>query len=306
MKSFRCDKNINGLKDSGIISKCLNRKIAIKGFIGSGSFGKIYKAEYILDNKKISVAVKKIEENTRGMSAKRIKHLINDTISEVDYNYYVSKYDIAPKVYDSFFVLSKNSLLCYIIMELYTCSVEKLYYQKIPLADLIKIHNNMIDLMKKQVYESRLYCTDIKPENFVVKKLSGNNYKVRAIDYGTDWCSLEVMPKSFKTREYFYTIILIQLCLKIYIHIKNENSFILSPFYKDSVIIKITENFKNFKTLKNVLYNVMLDEEGEQIKYYFVEIIEDVVDLKISNDIDIVNTIIFIYEQIYRNMKVKV
>jgi hypothetical protein len=42
----------------------------------------------------------------------------------------------------------------------------------------------------------------------------------------------------------------------------------------------------------------MLDEEGEQIKYYFMEVIEEVIDLKISNDIDIVNTIIFIYEQI--------
>lgn len=303
MKSFRCDKNINGLKDGGILSKCLNKKIVIKGFIGSGSFGKIYKAEYISGNNVHKVAVKKIEENTKGMSAKRIKHLINDTISEVDYNYYVSKYNIAPKVYDSFFILTKKSLLCYIVMELYTCSVEKLYYEKIPFEDFINIHNQMINLMKIQIFESRLYCTDIKPENFVVKKLSGNEYKIRAIDYGTDWCSLEVMPKSFKTKEYFYTIILIQLCLKIYIHIKKINSFILIPFYTDPIIMKLTYKFTNFKTLKNVMYNVMLDEEGEQIKYYFIEIIEEVIDLKISNDIDIVNTIIFIYEQIYKNMK---
>ena len=179
---YRCVKNINGLSDSGIISKCTDKRINVGRIIGDGSFGTIYKAKYISDDGKITyVAVKKIMADIKNLDSRKLKHVINDITIEVEYNYYVSKRGISPVIYDSFFTTNNNTLVCYIIMEIYDKSVEKTYYEKLTVKDYIFIHTQMIKLMNIQIFKLNMFCTDIKPENFVIKSKSGN-FSVKAIE----------------------------------------------------------------------------------------------------------------------------
>ncbi len=300
MKLSKCNEKFSGLSDNGILNKCTHKKYTFLKNIGSGSFGTVYKTKYTEPGGKISyVAVKKIDIDIKNIGANKIKNIIKDFRLEVELNHNTSKMGISPLVYNSFYYIKNNVFTGVIIMDLYDKSVEEIYYEKLHPYEYIFIHNEMLRLMKLQIFNLGIYCTDIKPENFVIKK-SHRKIVLRSIDYGSDWCS-SGMPKEFKNSEYFYAIIIMQLCLKIYIHNK-KNTKMLLPFFNDRIMMKLTNKFKNFEKIKKVMYNVITSDEGEQIKYYFIEIIEEIININVDDDVGIIETIIFIFNRLRQSI----
>ncbi len=297
-RQLRCKLSEKDLTDNDIYNKCVKNVVRINKKIESGTYGVIYNAKYRTSRGMIDVAIKKVTENITGVSPGIIKRMIDNISKEIYYCDIVSKNNIGPILYDAFYIIERGDLTTYLIMELFDSSVEKLYYSNISNDILRNIHSQMIRLMKIQIYNLKMYCTDIKPENFVVKKI-GYKYKVRSIDYGPDWCTLKKFSRSFKSVDFFYTIISMLLCLNIFSHIRQENTSILRPFFTDKIVINITENFKNFNKLKNVLINVIKDEDGEQIIFYFKDIVKEFTKIDYKDEEGIVNSIIFIYNQIY-------
>lgn len=301
MRSSKCNGKLSGLSDNKIISKCTNKKYTFLKNIGSGSFGNVYKTKYIEPNGRVSyVAVKKIDIDIKNTTSNKLRSIIKDFKREVELSYKTSKMGISPFIYKSFYYIKNYIFTGIIIMDLYDKSVEDIYYEKLHTHDYIFIHSEMLKLMKLQIFNLGVFCTDIKPENFVLKN-EHRKFIIRSIDYGTDWCSSR-MPKEFKTREYFYTIIIIQLCLKIYIHTDKKNAKMLTPFFNDKILTKLTNKFKNFEKIKEVIYDVITSDDGEQIKYYFIEIIEEIIDINIEDDRGIIDTIIFIFNRLRQSI----
>lgn len=291
--------------DEDVINKWINEKsgaknkIKMHGIIGAGSFGQIIDSIYYSKNGSAATVVKKIVTNIKYADKEKIKRKVRNIVLEIKYSIYMGQYNVGPTIYEAFYTQNRETLTCYIVMEKFDSSIESIYYLPVSIKEYDVVHNSMLSLLEKQVFELSMYCTDIKPENYVIKR-NGKHTKIRSIDYGTDWCIANKMPREFVRKEYFFCTVLIQLCLKIYIHIDKKYVDILGSFYRNKIIINCTNNFRNFTKLRNVMVNVISSPDGEQIKYYFIEVIEEIINLHIDerDTNGIIYSILYIYNQI--------
>lgn len=184
---------------------------------------------------------------------------INAVVFEIEYSYTMAEQDIGPMIYDAFFVVSPKHtfIITYILMEVFDGSVDDVYKLKLPSTVFFDIHAQMLDILYKQIFKHHMYCSDIKPGNFVVKKVGGK-YKVRAIDFGTDWCRLDDMRPEYESKEIYYVILLIQLCIMIMkqMTIFNLNSVVIKPFFDDAIYTKYMSGGDRTKKLRDVLSKV--------------------------------------------------
>lgn len=111
-----------------------------------------------------------------------------------------------------------------IIMDAYDMDAYKaLHSKKISISNKKIITQRMLDLLIQQIKEG-IYCSDIKPQNYVVK-FNGNNVEdVRMIDFGIDFChesqayegydNFAQMPSTGTCYlNVFYITLAIQLCI---------------------------------------------------------------------------------------------
>lgn len=240
---YRC--NTKSINDNEVLKECLQQEIKINKFINKGSFGTIYEADY----HNMKIAVKIIDD--------KLKNL-NDVLYEVEYSYNMSSQMLGPRIYDAFYVASDKRIRAYILMELFDYSVHSIYSKNLPKMKYYEIHTKLLDIIYSQIFDHHMYCVDIKPANFVVKKVK-DDYIVRMIDFGGDWCYLDEFPKEYETPEILYTIIIIQLCLMIKYEIQRNKLplKLLEPFFYDEIIQK-----QNYYHIRDVLYKVLRGPNG--------------------------------------------
>lgn len=198
-------------------------------------------------------------------------------------------------------------------MERFDMSVDKWLESSIYPKGSKYIITNMLKILKTQVFNKNMYCTDIKPQNYVVRFDAGAvPNKLRMIDFGSDFCgkdipviyitypSLRIQTKN-TLDEIFYVICIIQLYMIIYYSFDNLKHSIhaLRYFYMDKLFVKYVVN-RNRNTNVNImlaLYDVLQTEKehAEVFKHYLNDnnnSNEDLVKI-IFNDIDEVTNIVF-------------
>lgn len=297
LNSFRCASKESN--ENSLLSSCTGRRVTLGRKIGEGAFGSVFAGTYTDKAGTVhQVAIKRIRVDLRKKSSSRRSREFNAVTREVNYSHYVSRHHVSPRIFDSFYVVINDVLVCYIIMERYAYSVDMIYSRKVEPAVVADVHRKMIRLVHDQVFNLDMFCTDIKPENFVVKLMDAG-YHVRSIDYSADWCSLGLMPNEFRTKDLFYVVMLIQLCLKVLLRIPKNKVKVLAPFYSDATVQKVTRNMTHFSELRQTIADVIESRDGGQVRHYFVEVLENMLGFLVQDPGGVANSIVFIWSQVY-------
>jgi hypothetical protein len=144
-----------------------------------------------------------------------VNTLITSMVHEIEYAYAMSHKEIGPTLYETFFMYNKGLLVGGILMEYYDTDISNICTLKSNIKSMVSVYQITIDLMYKQIFEENIYCTDIKPENFVIKINKANDVKmndVKMIDFDPEFCSSEFDEK-YMSKNLFFMVVLIQLYL---------------------------------------------------------------------------------------------
>ncbi len=203
-------KNVNKNEDNRIISECIGNdiKIDLKEKIGAGTFGYIYSALYTdnITGFKKEVAVKKMVGKVTSNNAKfhNSSSVLEDFEYEVKYSIDMANKRIGPIIYKAFYITDDNVieeepnyfikyLVLYIIMEKFEYSLDSFLHSGSSTLQKETAVKMSMDLLKDQIYNSGLYCIDIKPGNYVVNQGNdGDDPVVKMIDFGADYCKNNV------------------------------------------------------------------------------------------------------------------
>ncbi len=203
----RCTKKIDNFeKRHEVLHKCsIFSDIKLTEILGEGSFGIVYLGEATYNespkNKQLSPLKKK------QVAVKFIKSGENfeDLNLEIAYSYNMGILGLGPKIYDAFYTVDKDeNYKQVIIMDYYKYSGKnalKIANKK----QAIDIITQMIKLINYMIFSNKMYCVDIKPENFIVNE---NLDDVKLIDFGSDWCTPQLMTDN---EHQLFQIILFQL-----------------------------------------------------------------------------------------------
>jgi serine/threonine protein kinase len=287
-KNNKCNYNRKISENENIINCSKNVKInKMKGEIARGTFGIIYNAESIIDGKLKDVIVKKIinKSSIKNSFFGNFNEIKEKMDKEVEYSYEMAKYDIGPKIYDSFFYIGSSKFSSnfyqYIIMEKFDSSVHDFINSKKNQNMITKkmcnyISNEMINLVKKQIYEAGMSCLDLKLDNFVIKL---NPIKIKMIDFGIDWCTIENFPKIYNKlyrnssdndkKNLFYFFSLLQIYMDI-IHFGNiHTDNLLIPFYQDEIFNEYIQKKESLDHLNNLMNS--RQDQGITLRHYLQE-----------------------------------
>jgi serine/threonine protein kinase len=257
------DKDLDN--DGDILRECASPDIQIIKRLGEGAYGIAYLAKY----KNKLICIKSILTEAEYDDTANNENL-DDLYFEVEYSYNMGQQDIGPKVYYAFFYKNYNEdIITYILMEAFDMSVGDAYKSgSFTENQLIDITEQMLHITHKQVYYNHMFCVDVKPVNFVLKKAANGSIVVRMIDFGKDWCTLGTYPKEYLSIDYFYFVITVQLFMLVLDYIcRSGNKLsdnILKPFFQTHVAKRyLTE--ENANNVKAVLYNVLRKSENRRI-----------------------------------------
>jgi len=187
------DWNLDKLTE--IINKYSNVKnVSNITYLDRGSYGSVFSADVIetfprsmiYSNNKVAIKI----SLDAYYDASQLKFLKK----EKDFSYEMGQIGIGPKIYDAFLFpyVAKNTKLRFkqfIIMDYFQENGYKAILNtmtKITENSFISIIEEMIKLVQKMISYG-LYCTDIKPENFVVRSIN-NKIEVKMIDFDSNFC----------------------------------------------------------------------------------------------------------------------
>lgn len=194
------DEYIKAEKLDAIINECSKKftNVIITKMVGRGTFGKVFVATGVYENKTINIAIKHIHnlksdvENIYGM---------ND---EYDVFKKMSELDLSPRMYEGIeFKTDEGLLNKAIIMERYDIDCHNLFKSvRFTYKLKHKLMNDIFGLIIKTV-QSGISCIDMKLENFMYKE---EGQVVKMIDFG-EYCSCtdkdkdKLMYNSFNFKE---------------------------------------------------------------------------------------------------------
>lgn len=243
----------NDIKDIKQCSRHISDINLVKK-LGEGSYGVVYSVEITFNNTKKRVALKKINYK----NDKYIQQNTDGLIYQTELSYLMGSVGIGPIIYDSFFIKKKDYINQYIFMELGDGSV----------ADLLDEHNStsmiivpfiknaieqMINITKEQIYKYDLYCSDIKPHNFIFT-INDGCLKVKMIDFDDEFCKNSLSRKT--TKNDFFALVIIQIFMMIYHHTKIRDIEIFRQFYKNDIFLEYSSDTKfGVESLHKTLHN---------------------------------------------------
>jgi len=193
-RNYKCTEK-SAENAENIIMNCPRKVKALKlgSLLGSGSYGSVYEGTCVIENKEIKVAVKIIRLN--------YKNALKDMSYEIKMSRYMAAANIGPKVYDAFYTIDNNDnniINQYIIMEYFESDgYNALRYGSFDITDKVSICEQMYNLYKKTVFKYGMFCSDIKPQNYVIR-MEPKGPLVRMIDFGNDFCDFSVPYKRRK------------------------------------------------------------------------------------------------------------
>jgi len=242
MSLVLCDKNPCSNDIVTLISECANIKLGNVVEIGKGTFGKVYRADLIGDGLVKEIAVKKVNFQEEEFD------LIEN---EVILSKFMSDQGIGPTYYYSFFVKTTNCMekekenknmfdaTLYMFIDRYDMDCSKAFDSfTFDSVQRIYILEQMINLIRKQLYELQIACVDVKPSNFLLNK---STLEVRMIDFGAGSCLLKFSDSFFnkygvETINIYYIVILVQISLFI-------NDDILWTFIEEDPVYKYRSKY---------------------------------------------------------------
>ena len=288
------------------IDECCKRSgltnIKIGKIIGQGFSGKVYSGTATKEMATKEISSKRQRSATSAPLRSNIKiaikmsqikeNQLDDAFMETELSFFMSDVGIGPEIYHAFYEIIKNpdysdsiiygskrkisngsakSIVQYMIMEPMDMDCEAALSSRFILLDS-KIHivNEMISLLRTQIFTYNLYCSDIKPPNYLVNISDRNEVlKVRMIDFGANHCKFN--KKIFKyirqdkdiIKEIFYIIQIIQIRMFL-LHIikKTSQKEILEPIDDDIF-------YKKRCTYAIYMDKIFNDTDVGPLKHYF-------------------------------------
>ncbi len=216
-----------------------------KKVLGKGSFGEVSSYDVKdLDGKDIKVAIKiaNFEIN------KNDQYELDDLYDEVEYNFYMAEVNLGPKIYYTFFEITdetKDKLQGrqYFIMEQMDMDIHAFLSKKnIPDSDKQQAIAQIVELLRKQIYDYNLFCSDTKPQNCMI---SLDTNKVRLIDFGGKYCNVYTKLNK-ETMDIFYLTQLLQLKIMIKYAVPSYDSSIYDPINLDPIFKKACDYLNKY------------------------------------------------------------
>lgn len=269
---------------ASILTDCDYKNINISDEIGKGSYGVVYKGTYEI-KKTINVALKMVEIDPDKENAE------DDFYQEISLSLLMSKYSIGPNVYKVFKTDSHKGI---IIMDYFPFSFDKvLLMNDIPdyHDTIIKLINKAIDLLYIQIFDLNVFCSDIKPENFVV---TSDYSDIKMIDFGSDWCTKNL---KYKSMLYYFITLLIQFMFMIIRKTDDMNFFV--PFFKNDLFMNYN-NQDYINELKDNIF-VIIPKKANIHRYYLNYALYKDYDYKDSNEYT--DMIILILNKTYEDLQ---
>lgn len=275
------NEDINRIEDNRVIVECTKESnIILEDKLGSGTYGYVYSAKYRDKN----VAVKKII--TEIVEPYEESYYINEIFNEVKYSKYMENSKIGPDIYRYFYIIytknNKKYIITYIIMDKYDYSLHSFLISRSSEELKIKTIRKCMYLIYKQVYETSLFCIDIKPGNFVVR-ISSGNLDVKMIDFGGEFCKQSISEQRNKgcklstKKSVFYVYNLLQFYMILlqfgfsyiiledkkfiayFIENKDENSETIIGMFKAGMLQTNDQCHLNFH-YSDIMYDKYLSE----------------------------------------------
>ena len=165
--------------------------------IGTGSYGIVYHCNLI---NKITKETRSFAIKIQDWEISEIKHLKK----EIEYATTLGLHGFGPHIEKTFIYTIRNinipfnvsfgidKIRSIILMELFETNGMAIFLVKniesglFTIGDINKGFTIMLELIKK-VTDTGIFCTDIKPNNFVVKR-TDQGLDVKMIDFGADFC----------------------------------------------------------------------------------------------------------------------
>ena len=157
-------------------------KYTLEKKIGEGGYGICYKAK---DEKNNLYAIKKIKVSSYE-DKEKVQNEINNLRAMIS-KYSVNIIESIPKDIDEI----REDSDVYIVMELCDGDLSDLLDMKngnLDIVTIIKIMNQLNEVLKLMHYSNNIEHRDLKPENILIKYINENDFEIKLTDYG---CSKE-------------------------------------------------------------------------------------------------------------------
>lgn len=234
-------------------------KLRLDGIVGEGSFGIVFVGDTDpsgRNNKEVAVKITKTPLNEKDFE---------DLNYEITYSYNMGTLGLGPVLHDAFYIVnSQQNYKQVLIMDFYP------YHgaDALNMADdrtKKSIMKQMINLIKAMIFDHRMYCVDIKPQNFVV---DGDLNKVKIIDFGNNWCIPQELMVD--TEEDLFQILIFQLSILIKRYTNCDHDMVDSIFcrhFSDNFLKILNKNYDNPRLTTKFYVNKKLP----QIKLEFLK-----------------------------------
>lgn len=181
-------------------------------------------------------------------------HKMDDMAEEIMYSYEMGLDGVGPIVYDAYYSYMSNGLIVQVIIMEYFDHDALKFLQNCRVDMAVRVLEQMIILIDTQI-NNGLYCTDIKPANFVVK-ITEEDIVVKMIDFSL-WCRKETHIDNYK----FFQFLVFQLYFLIPEDLRFEakvKALFLNNF-TDDIFDIIDQNYNDDDTFTLKHYDEIMD-----------------------------------------------